>query len=169
MNQPAAEIFWPAAFDLSTRSIRVHNQLAMAIPAAQVWAWLIRAPLWPIWYPNSKNVRIVQGDPTDLGQGSQFLWSTFGVGIKSEVQKFELGKQIGWDARGLGVYAYHAWLIRRLPRDHRRETTWLVGAPSSRLGAAANVLRSPDVARKTPQLRRGWATVNREPGSAGHP
>jgi len=112
VNQPASEIEWPADFDLSTRPVRVHNELAMAAPAAQVWAWLIRAPLWPIWYPNSKNVRIVQGDPTDLALGSKFRWRTFDVGIRSEVQKFDLEKQIGWDARCLGVYAYHAWLIR---------------------------------------------------------
>ena len=43
VNQPAAEIFWPVAFDLATRPVRVHNELAMTIPAAQVWAWLIRA------------------------------------------------------------------------------------------------------------------------------
>lgn len=115
MNQPAAEIRWPAAFDLATRPVRVHNQLAMNIPAAQVWAWLIRAPLWPIWYPNSENVRIVSGDPVDLALGSKFRWSTFGIPIRSEVKEVDPEKQIGWDAHGLGVYAYHAWLIRATP------------------------------------------------------
>ena len=31
------------------------------------------------------------------------------------MQKYDPEKQIGWDAHGLGVYAYHAWLIRETP------------------------------------------------------
>ena len=55
-----------------------------ALPAA-VWAWLVRAELWPTWYPNSHRVRIVNGPHSDLTLGSRFHWRTFGVAVDSTV------------------------------------------------------------------------------------
>jgi len=108
--QPEA-IQWPEGFAPQRCPVHVRNELAMPIPAERVWAWLVRAALWPSWYPNSKNVRFLEGQPPDLALGTSFRWWTFGVTIESKVQELVPGERIAWDARGLGVLAYHAWLI----------------------------------------------------------
>ena len=104
-------INWPEKYDPNRTPVYVRNELHIAAPAETVWAWLIRAPAWPDWYPNSHNVRI-QGEPPDrLALGTQFAWRTFGVSIRSTVQEFVPHERLAWDAFGMGVDAYHAWLI----------------------------------------------------------
>ncbi len=85
----------------------------MDIPPETVWAWLIRAQLWPTWYPNSADVIFLSGNPPDLSLGTQFHWRTFGVTIESTVKEFEPFERLAWDAHGSGLEAYHAWLIQR--------------------------------------------------------
>jgi uncharacterized protein YndB with AHSA1/START domain len=84
----------------------------MPAPPAAVWAWLVRAELWPRWYPNSHRVRIVNGPRPDLALGARFRWWTFGVAIDSTVAEFVPCERLAWTARGIGVRAYHAWLLR---------------------------------------------------------
>lgn len=108
--QPQA-IEWPEGFKPQQCPVHVRNELTMAASPEHVWAWLIRAAIWPSWYPNSKNVRFLEGEPPDLARGTRFRWWTFGFTMKSKVLEFVPGKRIGWDARGLGVRAYHSWLI----------------------------------------------------------
>ena len=43
-------------------------------------AWLIRAKLWPEWYPNSRDVEI-DGGASDLSLGASFRWRTFGAPV----------------------------------------------------------------------------------------
>ena len=105
-------IRWPARFEPSFAPIHVRNEVEVLAPIATAWAWLVRAPLWPQWYSNSKNVEIVEGPPHDLALGSLFRWSTFGVTITSRVIEFIPGERLAWDAHGIGVEAYHAWLFR---------------------------------------------------------
>jgi Polyketide cyclase / dehydrase and lipid transport len=105
-------IRWPDGFAPQQCPVHVRNELAMPVPADRVWAWLVRAGLWPSWYPNSRNVRFLDGKPPDLELNTRFRWWTFGVTIESKVLEFEPGARIAWDARGIGVRAYHAWLIR---------------------------------------------------------
>jgi len=129
------EIRWPSHYHPSCTPIHVCNELAMAAPAERVWAWLIRAPLWPTWYANSKNVEMLEGPAPDLGEGSRFRWTTFGVRIESRVLECVPGQRLAWDAHGTGVDAYHAWILRETAQgcDVRTEETqhgWLV-----RLGA----------------------------------
>jgi len=76
-----------------------------------MWAWLVRAPLWPSWYPNSWDVQPESGSSAQLTLGSFFTWRTFGVSIRSTVLEFVPPERIAWNAFGLGVDAYHAWLI----------------------------------------------------------
>ena len=78
-----------------------------------VWAWLIRATRWPTWYENSARVRFLEGDPPDLALGTRFRWKTFGVTIESTVLEFVPEEHIAWDAHGVGVDAYHAWVLHR--------------------------------------------------------
>ena len=78
-----------------------------------IWAWLIRATRWPTWYENSAKVRFLQGNPPDLALGTRFRWKTFGVTIESTVLEFVPEERIAWDAQGVGVDAYHAWVLHR--------------------------------------------------------
>jgi uncharacterized protein YndB with AHSA1/START domain len=114
-------IRWPEEFSPAEAPVHVHNELAMSAPPEAVWAWLVRAGSWPSWYPNSREVRI-DGDGAQLAPGVHFRWRTFGVAIESRVLEFVPGERIGWDARGLGVRAYHAWLLRRTPGGCHVET-----------------------------------------------
>ena len=104
-------IVWPEEFSPARSPIHVRNELVMLAPPQAVWSWLIRARDWPNWYSNSKNVRI-DGGTADLAQGSTFHWRTFGVSLVSQVEEFMPAERIAWHAKGLGVWAYHAWLIR---------------------------------------------------------
>jgi hypothetical protein len=82
----------------------------MASSPLGVWSWLIRARAWPSWYSNSQAVRIESNADT-LSLGATFRWRTFGVRLVSQVVEFVPAERIAWNARGLGVWAYHAWLI----------------------------------------------------------
>ena len=110
MADVAEGIRWPEEFAPAHSPIHVRNDLAMLAPAPAVWAWLIRARDWPDWYPNSRDVRI-EGGSADLAPGATFRWRTFGIGLVSRVEEFVPTERIAWNARGLGVWAYHAWLV----------------------------------------------------------
>jgi uncharacterized protein YndB with AHSA1/START domain len=110
MNTDSA-VQWPPHYAPSTAPVHVRNELDMDVPPEMVWAWLIRAQLWPAWYVNAAHVRFVQGRPPDLSAGARFRWKTFGVNLESTVLEFVPGERIAWNARGLGVDAYHAWVI----------------------------------------------------------
>lgn len=84
----------------------------MPVSPEAVWAWLVRAQLWPTWYPNSQNV-VIEGGGPDLKAGSKFRWKTFGVTLDSVVEEFVPPERIAWSARSTGVDAYHAWLVER--------------------------------------------------------
>jgi uncharacterized protein YndB with AHSA1/START domain len=108
-------IRWPARFAPECAPVHVRNELSMPVAAEAVWSWLVRAELWPSWYVNARDVRITHGPRPDLGLGSGFRWRTFGVAIASTVEELEAPERIAWSARGTGVDAYHAWLIRKTP------------------------------------------------------
>jgi hypothetical protein len=72
---------------------------------------LLRARDWPSWYANSHDVTIEGGGP-DLTSGVTFQWRSFGVSLVSRVEEFVPDTRLAWTARGLGVRAYHAWLLR---------------------------------------------------------
>jgi hypothetical protein len=103
-------IRWPEKYRPDQTKVHVRNELEMTAPSETIWAWLIRARLWPTWYPNSKRVEI-EGSGPDLGPGSRFRWTTFGVRLDSKVEEFVAGERLAWSARATGVDAYHAWLI----------------------------------------------------------
>jgi len=103
-------IEWPENYRLDETAVHVHNEMDMPVPPEAIWAWLIRADLWPTWYPNSENVRI-EGEKVGLQLGSRFSWKTFGVSIDSKVEEFRPFERLGWTAKGRGIDAYHSWLI----------------------------------------------------------
>lgn len=107
-------IRWPEKHDPKAASVHVRNELDMPVSPEAVWTWLVRAQLWPTWYPNSRDV-VVEGGGPDLKAGSKFRWKTFGVTLDSVVEEFEPPERIAWSARAMGVDAYHAWLVERRP------------------------------------------------------
>jgi uncharacterized protein YndB with AHSA1/START domain len=107
------QIVWPAHYDPKHCPVHVRNELTMDVAPENVWAWLIRAQLWPTWYANSSNVRFLSGAPPDLALGTRFSWKTFGVSVQSTVLELVPGERIAWDGHGFGLDVYHAWLIRK--------------------------------------------------------
>ena len=107
---------WPPDYAPATAPVYVRNELEMDAPADVVWAWLIRAQLWPTWYPNSASVKFLEGPSPDLTAHTRFRWRTFGVNLESKVREFVPRERIAWDARARGVDAYHAWVISTTSR-----------------------------------------------------
>ena len=115
-EEGALLIRWPEKYSPERTSVHVSNQLEMSVHPEVVWAWLIRAELWPTWYANSKQVVIDGGGP-DLGLRSRFRWTTFGVRLDSKVEEFLPFERLAWSARAMGIDAYHAWLIEKRPSE----------------------------------------------------
>jgi Polyketide cyclase / dehydrase and lipid transport len=108
----SSPIRYPPPYAPNRTRVYVSNHLEMAAPCERVWAWLVRAPLWPSWYPNAVGVRIESpAGATDLALGTRFHWKTFGIWIDSVVEECVAGERIAWSARAPGVDAYHAWLL----------------------------------------------------------
>jgi uncharacterized protein YndB with AHSA1/START domain len=105
-------IRWPDRYLPSRVGVHVRNELEMPVDPELVWAWLVRAELWPSWHPNSHEVVISGGGP-DLGPGVQFSWTTFGVALHSKVEEYAPRERLAWTGRATGVEVYHAWLIER--------------------------------------------------------
>lgn len=105
-------IVWPPHYAPGHVPVHVRNERAMRCSPESVWAALVRAAEWPEWYPNAARLTFLTGSPPDLAPGTRFRWTTFGVTIVSTVLEFVPAERIAWDARGIGLDAYHAWLIR---------------------------------------------------------
>jgi uncharacterized protein YndB with AHSA1/START domain len=106
---------WPERYHPERAPVHVRNELTSSAPPEALWAWLVRAALWPTWYPNSSGVEFIEGEGPDLAPGTVFRWRTFGVGITSRVEELVPCERIAWSARGVGVDAYHAWLLEPGP------------------------------------------------------
>jgi hypothetical protein len=122
-------IHWPPEF--ANAPVKVCNDIVIDAPPEKVWALLVRAVLWPCWYPNSSKVRFVNSPGPDLQGGTMFRWKTFDVNIISEVQEFLPVERLAWDGRGrVGIRVYHAWLLQRVDGGCRvlteeRQLGWL--------------------------------------------
>lgn len=106
------EIRWPQYYRPDNCPVHVRNELHMAASQECVWAWLIRATLWPTWYVNSANVSILDDMGPNLRMNTRFRWKTFGITITSTVLEYIPGERIAWDAHAFGVDAYHAWVLQ---------------------------------------------------------
>lgn len=104
-------IAWPEKYEPARTPVHVSNTIDIPAKCDRVWAWLIRAQAWPSWYPNAHRVEFLHGNPPDLQLGTRFRWRTFGVRIVSCVRELVPPVRIAWDAQGIGVDAYHAWLL----------------------------------------------------------
>lgn len=104
------QIRWPKGFGPAEAPIHVVNRIDTATTPEIVWRRLIHAAGWPAIYANASDVAI-EGGGADLFADAHFTWKTFGIALKSEVKEFEPETRIAWLAKGIGITAYHAWLI----------------------------------------------------------
>ncbi len=105
-------IHWPERYRPDRAAVHVRNEIDIPAAPEVVWAWLVRAPLWPSWYPNSHHVALADGG-AELRAGSEFSWKTFGVSLRSRVEEFAPPERLAWNGRAGGLDVYHAWLIER--------------------------------------------------------
>lgn len=108
------EIIWPDYYNPKNSAVHVSNHLKIDAQQELIWAWLVRAVLWPDWYVNSGNVEFLEGETPDLNMNTRFRWKTFGITIESTVLEYVPNERIAWDAHGLGFSGYHAWVIQPL-------------------------------------------------------
>ena len=116
-DQPAhggVAIHWPVAYQPASAPVFAHNEIVIPAPTAVVWAWLLRAKLWPTWYANSSHVQFLSHTGPDLTERSRFRWKTFGLVVTCEVREFEAPYRLAWEAHRPGVAAWHAWLLTPL-------------------------------------------------------
>lgn len=104
-------IQWPVGCSPAESSVHVRNEIEIAAPVEVVWGWLVRAEMWPDWYGNASEVHFTSHTGPALRDRSRFRWKTFGLRVDSKVREFEPFTRLGWDARGMGVNAWHAWVL----------------------------------------------------------
>ena len=119
------QILWPASFTLDNCHVDVRNELNMTSDIEPVWAWLIRAQLWPTWYPNSANMRFITGQPPDLALGTRFKWKTgffnpdtskassLSVTVDCKVKEFIPPQRLAYEFNGTGIHGRQAWLLKK--------------------------------------------------------
>ena len=110
LRQATPLIHWPQGLEPRNVDVFVHNEGWIDAPPEVVWANLIDATEWPNWYSNSADVRIDGGQPR-LAQGVGFDWKTFGFSIRSTVDVFEPGSEIGWSVDNPAFRVHHAWVL----------------------------------------------------------
>ncbi len=107
-------IEWPAEYAPEASTVFVSNEIVIAAPAERIWPWLVRAEAWPTWYSNSSDIHYLSHAGPDLRNRSRFRWKTFGLRVTSKVLEFEPCRRMAWDAHGIGLDAYHAWVLTPL-------------------------------------------------------
>lgn len=102
-------IFWPNQIDPTKFRVRSYNSIFISAPKQKIWQVLSDASKWPEWYPNSKDVILKSGDI--LKEGSEFVWKTFGLNVRSKVVEYREFESLGWTAHELGGFGYHGWRL----------------------------------------------------------
>jgi hypothetical protein len=111
LSQANGQIHWPKGFDPKEVDAFVHNKIWINAPASVIWANLVNAGDWPMWYSNSSDIQTDSPDQRTLHAGTAFTWKTFGFPIQSKINEFVPGSRLGWFGSGTGIKAYHTWLI----------------------------------------------------------
>ncbi len=105
------KIIWPVRSEPSNSPVFVHNEIDVEASPEKVWFWLTNLTSWPDWYFNSSNIQILNQQSDRLLAGTKFKWKTFGFKVESEIQEYVPNTRLAWDAKAMGIFAYHAWLI----------------------------------------------------------
>jgi uncharacterized protein YndB with AHSA1/START domain len=110
LRQATPRINWPQGLEPRNVDVFVHNEGWIDAPPDIVWANLIDAVQWPNWYSNSADIRI-EGSQSKLAKGVSFNWTTFGFPIRTTVDVFAPGREIGWDVDNPEFKVHHAWVL----------------------------------------------------------
>jgi hypothetical protein len=110
-SKRSPEIHWPSGHTPADADLFAHNELSVKASCAVVWQRIVEASKWPAWYPNSKDVRILESSSGTLERDSSFSWSTFGIQVESRVDEFVPSSRIGWFGEAKGLDAYHTWFL----------------------------------------------------------
>ena len=109
-------IYFPENYVPNNTPVYARNDIYINAPEEKIWDWLTRVTTWPEWYPNASNIKILNHNDSVLQENTEFKWKTFNTNITSKIRKFEPYKHLAWEAKGLGLNAYHGWLI--IPEDN---------------------------------------------------
>ncbi len=112
---------WPSGLKPESVAVYARNEIEIAAAPERVWRWLVGGERWPQWYGNCTSFRYIdergapgeediRGGP-DLTADRSFEWRTFGARVRSVVLVFDPCRELGWDARATGLYAYHGWML----------------------------------------------------------
>lgn len=104
-------ISWPARFEPANCPVFVRNTIDIKATPDQIWFWLTSATTWSEWYVNASNMQIINQTDNRLLAATKFNWRTFGANLDSQVKEFVPNQRLAWEATGMGIQAYHAWLI----------------------------------------------------------
>ena len=107
----SSEIHWPQGFTPADADLFAHNEIDVSAPCAVVWSHLVNATKWPEWYPNSKDVKVVNSSSGLLTEGARFDWQTFGLNVNSRVNEFVVNARLGWFGDAPNLKAYHTWFL----------------------------------------------------------
>ena len=126
-----SEIHWPAGHAPADADLFAHNELLIHASCSIVWQHLVQARSWPVWYPNSDNMKLLNSSDGRLHQDTKFSWDTFGVHIQSHVHEFVPDSRIGWFGEGTDLDAYHTFLLLKAPEGCRVVTEEVVRGPAA--------------------------------------
>jgi hypothetical protein len=129
--QRSKEIHWPDGFHPEQADLFAHNEIVVHASCEKVFANIVDAQAWPSWYPNSHNVTLLSSADGKLHEGTRFSWDTFGVHIDSHVHEFVPNSRIGWFGDGIGMNAYHTFLLLKTEEGCHIVTEEVVKGPGA--------------------------------------
>jgi hypothetical protein len=129
--QRSDDIHWPAGFHPEQADLFAHNEIVVHASCEKVFANLVDAQVWPLWYSNSHNVTLLNSPDGKLHEGTRFSWNTFGVPIESRVHEFVLNSRLGWFGNGTGMHAYHTFLLLKTDEGCHIVTEEVVKGPGA--------------------------------------
>lgn len=102
---------WPPGLDPEKCPVHALNELRIEAEPERIWAWLVRAPLWPTFYANARRVMIESAPGPDLGPGVVFAWTTFGLRMRTTITEWEPPFRLTWRGARFGAEGCHGWVI----------------------------------------------------------
>jgi hypothetical protein len=108
-------IRWPDHMRPSRNPIHFTNELESNVSPGAIWSTLTDVALWPAFYPNVSNVRLLEGAST-LELGTRFQAGLAGLDVIATVEEFEPFERIAWyggPKEHPDATAYHAFIFTR--------------------------------------------------------
>jgi hypothetical protein len=125
------DIHWPDGFHPEQADLFAHNEIVVNASCEKVFTNIVDAQVWPSWYPNSHNVKLLNSPDGKLDKGARFSWDTFGAHIESQVHEFISNSRIGWFGDGTGMNAYHTFLLLKTNEGCHIVTEEVVKGPGA--------------------------------------